>query len=139
MTDMGGRFRLVAAEIELIKQPKAMPRLPVARLMWKLKPDFKTGTAAWIYAGGGHHTVVSSALYDERYPAVRQAYGNGAGRYRQWYGFGQAAGRIVGEGPAGQAEINYAIANFYCYLSLSLNYLKRTDGNGVCRRFFETP
>jgi L-arabinose isomerase len=62
MTDMGGRFRLVAAEIELIEQPKAMPKLPVARLMWKLKPDFKTGAAAWIYAGGGHHTVVSSAL-----------------------------------------------------------------------------
>jgi L-arabinose isomerase len=62
MTDMGDRFRLIAAEIELVKQPKAMPKLPVARLMWKLKPDFKTGSAAWIYAGGGHHTVVSSAL-----------------------------------------------------------------------------
>ena len=62
MTDMGDRFRLVAAEIELVKQPKPMPKLPVARLMWKLKPDFKTGVAAWIYAGGGHHTVVSSAL-----------------------------------------------------------------------------
>ena len=62
MTDMGNRFRLVAAEIELVKQPKRMPKLPVARLMWRLKPDFKTGAAAWIYAGGGHHTVVSSAL-----------------------------------------------------------------------------
>jgi L-arabinose isomerase len=62
MIDMGDRFRLVAAEIELVQQPKAMPKLPVARLMWKLKPDFKTGAAAWIYAGGGHHTVVSNAL-----------------------------------------------------------------------------
>jgi L-arabinose isomerase len=62
MTDMGNRFRLVAAEIELVKQPRNMPKLPVARLMWRLKPDFKTGAAAWIYAGGGHHTVVSSAL-----------------------------------------------------------------------------
>jgi len=62
MIDLGNRFRLVAAEIELIKQPKPMPKLPVARLMWKLKPDFNTGAAAWIYAGGGHHTVVSSAL-----------------------------------------------------------------------------
>jgi L-arabinose isomerase len=60
--DLGNRFRLVAAEIELVKQPKPMPKLPVARLMWRLKPDFKTGAAAWIYAGGGHHTVVSTAL-----------------------------------------------------------------------------
>lgn len=62
MTDMGDRFRLIAAEIELVRQPKPMPNLPVARLMWKIKPDFKTGAAAWIYAGGGHHTVVSNAL-----------------------------------------------------------------------------
>jgi len=62
MTDMGDRFRLIATEIELVKQPKSMPNLPVARLMWKVKPDLKTGAAAWIYAGGGHHTVVSSAL-----------------------------------------------------------------------------
>ncbi len=62
MVDMGDRFRLVCAEIELIDQPKAMPRLPVARLMWKIKPDFATGAAAWIYAGGAHHAVVSTAL-----------------------------------------------------------------------------
>ena len=39
-----------------------MPKLPVARVMWKLKPDFATGSAAWIYAGGAHHAVVSTAL-----------------------------------------------------------------------------
>ena len=42
-----------------------MPHLPVARLMWKLKPDFATGAAAWIYAGGAHHAVVSTALTAE--------------------------------------------------------------------------
>lgn len=62
MVDMGDRFRLICAEISLIKQPKQMPKLPVARIMWKLKPDFKTGAAAWIYAGGAHHAVVSTAL-----------------------------------------------------------------------------
>ena len=59
---MGNRFRLVCAEITLVKQPEPMPKLPVARLMWKLKPDFETGAAAWIYAGGAHHAVVSTAL-----------------------------------------------------------------------------
>ena len=65
MIDMGNRFRLICADISLIEQPKPMPNLPVARLMWKLKPDFKTGAAAWIYAGGAHHAVVSTALTAE--------------------------------------------------------------------------
>ena len=65
MIDMGNRFRLICAEISLVKQPKPMPKLPVARLMWKIKPDFKTGAAAWIYAGGAHHAVVSTALTSE--------------------------------------------------------------------------
>ncbi|WP_432650643.1 L-arabinose isomerase [Huintestinicola sp.] len=62
MIDMGDRFRLVCADITLIKQPEPMPKLPVARLMWTLKPDFATCAAAWIYAGGAHHAVVSTAL-----------------------------------------------------------------------------
>ena len=62
MIDMGNRFRIICADITLTNQPEPMPKLPVARLMWKLKPDFKTGTAAWIYAGGAHHAVVSTAL-----------------------------------------------------------------------------
>lgn len=62
MIDMGDRFRLVCADITLIEQPEPMPMLPVARLMWKLKPDFAAGAAAWIYAGGAHHAVVSTAL-----------------------------------------------------------------------------
>jgi len=62
MIDLGNRFRLICASIELVKQPKPMPKLPVARIMWKLKPNHKAGAAAWIYAGGAHHTVVSSAI-----------------------------------------------------------------------------
>lgn len=62
LVDLGNRFRLICAKIELVKQPKEMPKLPVARLMWKLKPDFATGAAAWIYAGGAHHAVVSTCL-----------------------------------------------------------------------------
>ena len=65
LVDMGTHMRLICAEIELVKQPKDMPKLPVARLMWKLKPDFKTGAKAWLEAGGAHHTVVSTALTAE--------------------------------------------------------------------------
>ena len=62
MVDMGDRMRLIIQKIELVKWPHHMPNLPVGGLMWKIKPDFKTGVAAWIYAGGAHHTVVSSEL-----------------------------------------------------------------------------
>ena len=62
MVDMGTHFRLICSNIELVKQPQDMPKLPVARVMWKILPDFTTGTEAWIYAGGAHHAVVSTAL-----------------------------------------------------------------------------
>lgn len=65
MTDMGDRFRIICAEIELVKQPKPMPKLPVARLMWRIKPTFRDGVKAWLEAGGAHHTVVSTALTAE--------------------------------------------------------------------------
>ncbi len=62
MVDMGNRMRLIIQKIELVKYPHKMPNLPVGGLMWKYKPDFKEGVAAWIYAGGAHHTVVSSVV-----------------------------------------------------------------------------
>ena len=62
MVDMGDHFRLICADIELVKQPKPMPNLPVARIMYRHKPNFQIGTAAWCYAGGAHHSVVSTAL-----------------------------------------------------------------------------
>jgi len=34
----------------------------VARAVWACRPDFKTACAAWIYAGGSHHTVFSHPL-----------------------------------------------------------------------------
>jgi L-arabinose isomerase len=39
-----------------------MPKLPVARALWKPRPNLKVGAAAWIYAGGAHHTVFTQAL-----------------------------------------------------------------------------
>ena len=42
-----------------------MPKLPVARAVWEGKPDFKTGCAAWILAGGAHHTGYSYAVTSE--------------------------------------------------------------------------
>ena len=62
LIDLGDHFRIICADIELVAQPKLMPRLPVARIMYRHKPNFAIGTAAWCYAGGAHHSVVSTAL-----------------------------------------------------------------------------
>ncbi len=65
LIDMGDHFRIICADIELVQQPKPMPKLPVARIMYRHKPNFEIGTAAWCYAGGAHHSVVSTALTRE--------------------------------------------------------------------------
>jgi L-arabinose isomerase len=62
LIDMGNRFRLLVNEVEAVEPQHDLPRLPVARVLWKPYPDMKTGCAAWIYAGGAHHTVYSQNL-----------------------------------------------------------------------------
>lgn len=62
LVDMGDRFRLVVNDVEGHLSPHPLPKLPVARVLWKPLPDFKTGCTAWIYAGGAHHTVYSQNL-----------------------------------------------------------------------------
>ncbi len=59
LVDLGNRFRLLVNEVDVIAPPHPLPKLPVARAVWKCQPDFKTGLAAWIYAGGAHHTAFS--------------------------------------------------------------------------------
>ena len=49
----------------IIELENELPNLPVARVLWKPLPDMKTGCAAWIYAGGAHHTVYSQNLTTE--------------------------------------------------------------------------
>ncbi|HEU4903488.1 MAG TPA: L-arabinose isomerase, partial [Flavisolibacter sp.] len=62
LMDMGNRFRLVVNEVEAVAPQHDLPKLPVARVLWKPLPDMKTGCAAWILAGGAHHTCYSQNL-----------------------------------------------------------------------------
>lgn len=62
--DLGNRFRMIVNDVEVVKCPD-MPKLPVASVLWKPMPDLKTGAAAWIYAGGAHHTGFSTAIDSE--------------------------------------------------------------------------
>ena len=62
LVDLGNRFRLIINEVECLKVPQKMPRLPVATCYWRPEPDLKTGAEAWILAGGAHHTAFSYEL-----------------------------------------------------------------------------
>jgi L-arabinose isomerase len=65
LIDLGNRLRLIVHEVDVVSPPASLPKLPVARAVWKNKPDFKTGCAAWIYAGGAHHTGFSQSVTTE--------------------------------------------------------------------------
>jgi L-arabinose isomerase len=65
MIDMGNRFRLLVNEVLAVAPVYALPKLPVARVLWKPYPNLQTGCAAWIYAGGAHHTCYSQNLTAE--------------------------------------------------------------------------
>jgi len=65
IVDMGNRFRLIVNEVEAVAATHDLPKLPVARVLWKPYPDMRTGCAAWIYAGGAHHTGYSQNLTRE--------------------------------------------------------------------------
>ena len=65
LVDLGNRFRLLVNEVEVVAPPKPLPKLPVARAVWQCRPNFKTACAAWIYAGGAHHTGFSYAVKTE--------------------------------------------------------------------------
>ncbi len=65
IVDMGNRFRLLVNEVQAVKPVKTLPKLPVARVLWKPLPDMVTGCSAWILAGGAHHTCYSQNLTAE--------------------------------------------------------------------------
>jgi len=60
--DMGQRFRLVVNVVDVIPTDAPLPKLPVARALWLPRPNLKTAAAAWIYAGGAHHTGFSYSV-----------------------------------------------------------------------------
>ncbi len=62
LVDLGDRFRLIVNTVNAIDPPAELPKLPVARVLWQVYPDLATGVAAWIRAGGAHHTCFSQNL-----------------------------------------------------------------------------
>jgi L-arabinose isomerase len=65
IVDMGCRFRMIVNVVDVVPTDEPLPNLPVARALWRPRPDLKTAAAAWIYAGGAHHTGFSHAVQPE--------------------------------------------------------------------------
>ena len=64
--DVGGRMRLVVQEMDAVPAAHAMPKLPVARALYKPRPDFRRACQAWLLAGGAHHTAFGQAVTGEQ-------------------------------------------------------------------------
>ncbi|MCP3028965.1 L-arabinose isomerase [Halobacillus sp. A5] len=62
MADFGTHYKLLINEVSAFEPTVEAPKLPVARVLWDVKPNFQDGVKAWIENGGGHHTVVSLNL-----------------------------------------------------------------------------
>jgi L-arabinose isomerase len=57
---------LLINEVDAVQPVKAMPKLPVARVLWKPQPSLSGSAEAWILAGGAHHTVFSYNVSTEQ-------------------------------------------------------------------------
>ena len=63
--DLGARYRLLVNTVDVVPTDEPLPKLPVARALWTPHPNFQEGVAAWILAGGAHHTGYSLCLTAE--------------------------------------------------------------------------
>ncbi|GJG87195.1 L-arabinose isomerase [Gemmatimonadetes bacterium T265] len=59
VVEMGDRYRMIVNVVDAVPVDVPLPKLPVARALWAPQPELKTAAAAWIYAGGAHHTGFS--------------------------------------------------------------------------------
>jgi len=60
--DLGTRFRMVVNEVDTVEPPGDMPNLPVAKALWEPRPNLEVAAAAWIHAGGAHHSVYTQGI-----------------------------------------------------------------------------
>jgi L-arabinose isomerase len=67
LVDLGERMRMVVNEVDAIKIEKPLPKLPVARALWKPRPNLRNAAECWILAGGAHHSVYAAALTAEHF------------------------------------------------------------------------
>lgn len=64
--DLGSRFRIVVNELDTVSPPQEMPNLPVAKVLWRPRPSLEVSAAAWIHAGGAHHSAYTQGVSTEQ-------------------------------------------------------------------------
>ena len=57
-----GRFRIIVNEVDAVPPPQDMPNLPVAKVLWEPRPNLEVAGAAWIHAGGAHHSAYTQGI-----------------------------------------------------------------------------
>ena len=60
--DLGNRFRIIVNELDTVTPPEDMPNLPVAKALWEPRPNLEISGAAWIHAGGAHHSAYTQGI-----------------------------------------------------------------------------
>ena len=60
--DMGTRFRIIVNEVDTVEAPADMPNRPDAKALWEPRPNLEVAGAAWIHAGGAHHSVYTQGV-----------------------------------------------------------------------------
>lgn len=62
LLDLGNRYRMLVNTIDTVTPPSSLPNLPVAHALWEPKPTLEISAAAWIHAGGAHHSVYTQSV-----------------------------------------------------------------------------
>jgi len=63
--DLGTRFRMIVNEVDTVTPAHDLPKLPVAKALWQPRPSLAVAAAAWIHAGGAHHSAYTQGITAE--------------------------------------------------------------------------
>jgi len=62
LADLGDRFRMIASQVDIVEPEAPLPKLPVARAVWRPRPTLAVAAETWLMAGGPHHTALTTSL-----------------------------------------------------------------------------
>jgi L-arabinose isomerase len=62
LIDIGTRFRMIINEVDTVTPAQELPKLPVAKALWEPRPNLEISAAAWIHAGGAHHSAYTQGM-----------------------------------------------------------------------------